>query len=213
MLKPVTFLVCVAAFGAERPIEPPMVSDELIRKAARAGPEPPVGETCEALVGSKHVPINSWIYPALDPLAALGLTPSQAAALRPWTDLACPSQTLEVDEVLRDKADELGDSLADQVRQLVGALGRELEAGNRHSFSTVPQPVSVRNGAIAGPVLNESFHFGQTWSNDFDRPFRRRRNSSPGVSARAGSRCFFASVRAEYEHALGGAPYPLQSGS
>lgn len=39
--------------------------------------------------GSTFVPMDSWIYDALDRLAALGLVPSQISGLRPWTRAEC----------------------------------------------------------------------------------------------------------------------------
>src|SRR5215475_9076132 len=39
--------------------------------------------------GSPYVPLDSWIYPALDRLAAMGLIDSGFAGMRPWTRNEC----------------------------------------------------------------------------------------------------------------------------
>src|SRR5580698_4122857 len=41
------------------------------------------------------VPMDSWVYPALDRLAALGFIPSQIAGLRPWSRAECRRQVEE----------------------------------------------------------------------------------------------------------------------
>src|SRR5205085_2872271 len=69
--------------------------------------------------------------------------------------------------------------------------------------------VYVRNGIIAGPVLSDGYHFGQTVRNDSGRPFGRGWNSVAGFTAHAGSGRFFASVRGEFQHAPGNPAEPL----
>src|SRR2546430_10496720 len=43
------------------------------------------GNSSPANQGSPYVPLDSWIYPALDRLAAMGLIGSGFAAMKPWT--------------------------------------------------------------------------------------------------------------------------------
>src|SRR6266550_1761754 len=49
-------------------------------------------------LGSPYVPLDSWIYPALDRLAGLGLIDSGFAGLRPWTRRECMRQLSEAEE-------------------------------------------------------------------------------------------------------------------
>jgi len=211
MLRLVTFLACAVALVAQQPIKPSMTSDKLMREEARAEPHPTAGETRLAPAGSPYVPIDSWVYPALDRLGALGLIPSQIVGLRPWTRQECHRQAVEAEDTLRDKAAELGDALVGEADGLINALRSEFEAEDVRSSSVVLESVSARNGVIAGTLLNDSQHFGQTWINDFGRPFGRGWNSYAGLSARAVSGRFFAAVRAEYQHAPGRDPYPLHA--
>ena len=163
-----------------------------------ASPVLPGGEGPPAK-GSAYVALDSWIYPALDRLAALGLVPSQISGLRPWTRAECRRQALEAARAL-----ERGPEADDLVRRLVAEL--EDQPGGT---GAVLESVFLRNGAIAGPILNDSLHFGQTWSGDFGRPFGRGWNLDAGFSAHAEAGRFFAAVRGEYQHAPGRDPYPL----
>src|SRR5437016_9933072 len=47
------------------------------------------GNSSPANQGSPYVPLDSWIYPALDRLAAMGLIDSGFAGMRPWTRNKC----------------------------------------------------------------------------------------------------------------------------
>ena len=169
------------------------------------GPAPPpiapLTEPQAAPAGSSYVPMDSWIYGALDRLAALGMIPSQTSGLRPWTRAECRRQLLEAREPSRAAADE--------VAQLIAALGGELDPAKGEGSSVTLESVYFRSGVIAGPVLNDSMHFGQTWIDDSGRPFGRGWNSYAGFTARAESGRFFASVRAEIQHAPGSPADPL----
>jgi membrane-associated phospholipid phosphatase len=155
-------------------------------------------EAGRASEGSSYVPLDSWIYNALDRLAALGLIPSQTSGLRPWTRAECLRQLLEADE--KQSIGPAGTGV------ILAALHRELDVEGATS-SVMVESVWIRSGAIAGPVLNDSMHFGQTWNNDLGRPFGRGWNSDAGFTARARSGRFFGEAQAEYQRAPGEAPY------
>lgn len=154
-----------------------------------------------ASAGSVSVPMDSWIYPALDRLAALGLIPTQTSGLRPWTRAECLRQMLEAEEGL-DALDVVPASpVARAAGPLLSALRREFAVIPSGAPAVVLEAVYLRAGALAGPVLNDSFHFGQTWSNDFGRPFGRGWTGNAGFRLRAESGPFFAYYRGEYQHA------------
>lgn len=164
-----------------------------------------------APAGSSYVPMASWIYPALDRLAALGFVPSQTAGLRPWTREECQRQMREAGERLDDLGDDGNSAVAATARPLLAALHREFDGPAQGQPAIVLDSFYVRNGVIAGPALTDSFHFGQTWSNDFGRPFGRGWNSIEGFTARAESGRYFAFVQGEYQHAPGSDPYSAQT--
>jgi membrane-associated phospholipid phosphatase len=164
-----------------------------------------------AHAGSSYVPMDSWVYQSLDRLAAFGLIPSQTAGLRPWTREECQRQMREADERLDDLAQDGNSAIAEVASPLLTALHREFGGQAEGRPAVVLDSVYMRNGVIAGPALTDSFHFGQTWSNDFGRPFGRGWNSIEGFTTRAESGRFFAFVQGEYQHAPGTDPYSLQT--
>jgi hypothetical protein len=56
--------------------------------------------------GGASVPMDSWMYPALDRLAALGYVPSQIAGVRPWTRAEVRRQVDEASAVAERKGPE-----------------------------------------------------------------------------------------------------------
>lgn len=157
--------------------------------------------------GSSYLPIDSWAYAALDRLASFGLIPSQISGLRPWTRSECLRQTREASGLLADGQGPTGDT-AEEASRLIQALQAELKEDASHSGVEI-HSIYTRNGVIAGAALNDSYYFGQTWNNDYGRPFGRGWNSYQGFTARAWSGRFFGHVNGEMQHAPGRPEKPL----
>jgi hypothetical protein len=153
--------------------------------------------------------MNSWVYEAFDRLAAFGLLPSQSAGLRPWTRAECRRQMMEAGEQVDDIRHSRDAGLLEQARSLLEALHRELDGIDTEGTQVVLDSVYTMNGVIAGPALNDSYHFGETWSNNFGRPFGRGWNSYDGFQAHAESGRFFAYIDGEYQRAPGQPAYSL----
>ena len=49
-------------------------------------------------LASTYVPIESWVYPAFDRLAAEGYLPEAMVSLRPWTRMACTRMLQEAED-------------------------------------------------------------------------------------------------------------------
>ncbi len=158
--------------------------------------------------GSPYVPLDSWIYSALDRLSAVGLIPTQMTGIRPWTRAECLRQVTEADDEIKNALDP-SSSIASMAMPLLAELHHELDEAEPGRAQVVLDTVYVRNGVIAGPVLNNSYHFGQTWINNSGRPFGRGWNADAGFSVRAESGRFFGYFRGEYQHAPGQDAYPL----
>jgi len=158
-------------------------------------------------VGSTNVPMDSWIYPALERLAALGLIPTQNAAIRPWTRQECLRQLHQAQEI-SDRISVSSPRLVAEARRLMTDLDRELSSESTSYQELALESTYARFGTIAGPALNDSFHFGQTWWNDFGRPQGRGSNAIAGFSMRAHYGRFFFYTREEYQHGPGN---PAQS--
>lgn len=158
-------------------------------------------------IGSTNVPMDSWIYPALERLAALGLIPTQNAAIRPWTRQECLRQLHQAQEI-SDRLSTSSPGLVAEARRLMTDLDRELSTESTSYQELALESVYGRYGTIAGPALNDSFHFGQTWWNDFGRPQGRGSNAIVGFSTRAHYGRLFFYAREEYQHSPG---TPVQS--
>ncbi len=163
----------------------------------------PTQQTGPPVQGSMYVPMDSWVYPVLDRLAALGLIPSQISGLRPWTRSECRRQVEEAREAFEDVGEQMSHGIRAEASNLLARLEQEFPAEESTRPSIVLDSLYTRNGVIAGRPLEDSFHFGQTWSNDFGRPFGQGWNSQEGFITRAESGRFFALVRGEYQHAPG----------
>ena len=142
--------------------------------------------------------MDSWIYPALERLAAMGYVPSQNVSIRPWTRQECLRQLREAEDVFGSSA--ANDALDREAEPLIDDLKKELD-GDRDGFTL--ESTYVRVGTIAGPALNDSFHFGQTWRNDYGRRFATGTSGLAGYSVRATSGRFFFHVRQEAQRIPG----------
>ena len=164
--------------------------------------------------GSTYVPVDSWVYPALERLAAWRYINSDFRGMRPWTRTECARLSDEAgenirerirtdQEVLSEAADlqqELAREFAEELRWLGGEKARELAVESLYS----------RVLSMSGPILNDSYHFGQTISNDYGRPARRGTNAIAGGNARASYGPFFGYVWGEYQHSPA-MPSPTQA--
>jgi membrane-associated phospholipid phosphatase len=153
-------------------------------------------------IGSTNVPMDSWIYPALERLAALGFIPTQNAAIRPWTRQECLRQLQQAQE-LADRVSTSQTGLVDEARRLMTDLDRELSEESTTYQELALESAYARYGTIAGPALYDSFHFGQTWWNDFGRPLGRGSSAIAGFSARAHYGRLFFYAREEMQQGPG----------
>jgi hypothetical protein len=154
---------------------------------------------------STYVPLDSWVYPALERLAAMGIIQTQFLGLRPWTRLAVAKMLDEAPGVVDDTA-----GVGQVVGRLRSEFSQELEVeGGQPNESIRLESLYARVMSFSGPPLNDSFHFGQTIINDFGRPYRQGFNSISGFTSRAETGRFAFYVRGEYQHAPDQAAYPL----
>jgi hypothetical protein len=158
-------------------------------------------------MGTTFVELDSWAYPAFDRLAGLGYVHTSLAGLRPWTRMQCARLIEEAGEKLQD-GEIAGDGTSALVNRLRREFSREigLLEGGRNMTANL-ESVYTRAVSISGPALTDGFHFGQTVSYDFGRPFQRGTNGQAGGSFRAAIGPLAIYVRAEYQHAPG-APAP-----
>jgi hypothetical protein len=161
-------------------------------------------------MGSPYVPLDSWVYPALDRLTALGLIHDGFADMRPWTRLECARQIKEagdglVDETAGSEADRLYQSLHNEFAIEIGLL----EGGTNQEVRL--ESAYTRSTEIAGKPLTDGDHFGQTIINDFGRPEERGFNNVTGMSGWAAYGPLTVYVRGEYQYSPFAPPLPLSA--
>jgi hypothetical protein len=164
-------------------------------------PSSPDADMIEASVeGSTYVPVDSWIYPALDRLHALGYVDAAYLGLRPWTRLS-------IAHMLEQSADQIEtDSDNDQARDIYFAVLREVQPDVDRA-GDAPKPhaglesvYSVFRG-ISGTPLRDSFHLGQSIVDDYGRPYEGGFSNYSGFSGRAEAGRFSLYFRGEFQHA------------
>jgi hypothetical protein len=161
-------------------------------------------------MGSPFVPLDSWVYPAVDRLAALGFVNTSISGLKPWTRIECARLAEEAGEALQRNEASNEDAAQLQARlQQEFAYEFGLLDGATNRTANV-ESVYARTVSISGPDLTDSYHFGQTISYDFGRPFERGTNFQSGGSFSASAGPVTLYVRAEYQHAPS-APAPSEA--
>jgi hypothetical protein len=151
--------------------------------------------------GSPYVPLDSWIYPALERLIALDYVETAFLDSKPWTRSECAT-------FLEEAGTRLGEGRpdAEEAQKLYEALHAEFAgdldvlSGDRSRQARL-ESVYTRVTDISGTPLNDSYHFGQTIVNDLGRPYAQGFNSIAGFSGWATTGRFAFYLRGEYQHA------------
>jgi membrane-associated phospholipid phosphatase len=152
-------------------------------------------------MASPYIPIDSWIYPALQRLIALGYMQSNILGMRPWTRMQCARLVEEAGERISDEsfgdagAGKIYAELSAEFQTEIARLDGEANVGAR------VDSVYSRVMGISGTPLRDGYHFGQTIVNDYGRPYWEGVNNVTGLSADAelGPLSFY--IRGEYQHA------------
>lgn len=160
-------------------------------------------------MGSPYVLLDSWVYPALERLAALGYIHSESLSIRPWTRLECARLLAEAAK------HNAGTDAPQLVQQLYGSLSTEFgyESGlmnGERNLDAQLESVYSRFLGISGTPLTDNYHFGQTLLNDYGRPYEEGFNAVDGASGYAMAGPLALYVRGEYQSAPS-APAPTQA--
>jgi len=152
-------------------------------------------------MASPYVPVDSWIYPAIERMIALGYLQSEIVGMRPWTRMACAHLLEDASDKFPDKGVEegsIGKLYATLIKEFAPELKRLEGAPN---VGAQVESIYTGNTGISGTPLRDAFNFGQTIVNDFGRPYWNGYNNATGTTAdaEAGPLSFY--VRAEYQHA------------
>ncbi|HEY4678244.1 MAG TPA: capsule assembly Wzi family protein, partial [Candidatus Angelobacter sp.] len=151
-------------------------------------------------LGSVFVPLDSWIYPELKRLAAMGYIRTQFLGIQPWTREECLRQIQEAEYYAQDP------STPTWIARTIELLKSEFSQDGQHFYSAGIDSVYGRYQKISGVPLRDSYHFGQTLWNDFGRPYDQGNSIITGASGSAVAGRFFFYARGEYQHAPGRGP-------
>jgi hypothetical protein len=159
--------------------------------------------------GSPYVPLDSWVYPAFERLAAMGYVRSEMLGMRPWTRLECARL---LDEA-QDRMDAMEADPPAVALQTYQALETEFRAdlallGGGANRSAELESVYARVTGISGKPLTDEYHFGQTITNDYGRPYAEGTNAVAGFSGWGTMGPLVGYVRAEYQYAPSAPPLP-----
>ncbi len=158
-------------------------------------------------MGSPYVPLDSWVYPAIERLMGLGLIDSGFLAHRPWTRWECARLITEADDHGVDSNAEAGRIYAALQKEFQSEL--DLPTGG---IDAKLESVYTRVTTISGPPLGrggESFDIGQTIINDYGRPNEEGTNAITGFSFYTTAGPWVGYVRGEYQYAPSAPPLPL----
>jgi hypothetical protein len=164
--------------------------------------------TSSANMGSPYVPLDSWVYPAMDRLIAQGFIHSAIVGMRPWTRFECARLVGEAAEVLTNS-----DAGSPQAAKIYASLAHEFSdeisrmAGGENTRARL-ESLSTRVTQISGKPLSQGYHydFGQTMVNDFGRPYQQGFNNVTGFSAWATESYFSVYASGEFQHAPAAPP-------
>jgi membrane-associated phospholipid phosphatase len=155
-----------------------------------------------AYMASAYVPIDSWIYPALERMVAQGFIHEAFLGMRPWTRMQCAEMVQEAESDARYQSED-NDASAAVVRSLHDEFSQELlrMEGSIANLGASLDSVYTRVTGISGTPLRDGYHFGQTMIDDFGRPYGQGMNAVAGASVRAEAGPFAFYVRGEYQQA------------
>jgi hypothetical protein len=150
---------------------------------------------------SPFVPLDSWVYPAIERLAAEGYIDTMFLGSRPWTRVECARLVQQAGDRLEsaDPATSLPERLYEQLYAEFHHDMQAIENGGENLGKI--ESLYTNSTEIAGTPLNDSYHFGQTIINNFGRPYEQGYNSDDGFSAWAADGRYVIYVRGEYQHA------------
>jgi len=161
-----------------------------------------------SFAASSAVPLDSWVYPAIDRLTALGYAPSAMQGMRPWTRLQCARLVEEAQGVLDAEADAVDPDALQIVERLRLEFLYEIALLHGSPNRSVGLTDSYeRITEIAGPPLRDSFHFGQTIYDDFGRPYGQGYNSISGAQFHGEYGPFSAVLRGDFQQSRSLFPY------
>jgi membrane-associated phospholipid phosphatase len=151
-------------------------------------------------MSSPYVPPDSWVYPLFDRLIAVGVIKTGYQGIRPWTRMECARLLEEAEEQMNADGAEGGATAkiyAELSREFSPELSRLNGAAN---VGLSLDSVYARATQISGTPLTDGYHFAQTITNDYGRPYSSGFNSISGFTAHAVAGPLSFSLQGEVQH-------------
>lgn len=151
-------------------------------------------------LGSPYIPMDSWIYPATLRLYSLGYLNTAFLSLRPWTRRSLLHMLELSEDDIRSDDNEQALEILDKLEY---ALRDEPSFTSIYKRGLVYGVDSAYVGArvVGGTVLRDSWHLGQSFNNDYGRPYFNGFNTYDGISTITELGPFSLHIRGEYQHA------------
>lgn len=137
----------------------------------------------------------------------MGYLDTMFLGMRPWTRQSALHMLLKSKDKIVNSNDEQAQEL---LAKLLDELSTELPApGTARGAVYGVQSAYTRMMGISGTTLRDSYHLGQTISNDYGRPYQPGFNNVTGFSTANEWGRFSLYLRGEYQHAPSATGYPL----
>jgi hypothetical protein len=198
-------LFAVDSTSAEQPAAAPAAAQQV------NGPgQDRDASVCEpSQLGSPYIPVDSWVYPAVWRLYALGYLDTVYLGMRPYTRASLQHMLEQTEAHIQD-----GDpsSAGDEAQGIYESLSHELQLDEQgpcgaHKGNTRLESIYSIERGISGTPLRDSFHLGSTIINDYARPYQAGFNDYSGASGYASAGRFQIYARGEFQGAPSGAGY------
>jgi hypothetical protein len=150
------------------------------------------GDNASMDASSTYIELDSWVYPAIERLAAQGVIRYTFMGLRPWTRRA-------INKMLGDASPS-----SESSEKLVQAIKEELLRGVALGSDQLGKDIFIENiyhrtQFINGTPVNDSYHFGQSLIDDFGRRYGQGWQLITGFETRAEHGRLSLFVRGEYQ--------------
>jgi hypothetical protein len=155
--------------------------------------------------GSTYIPVDSWIYPAMNQLYGMGFVDTMFLGMKPYTRQSVVHMLQDSQPDIMNSNNELAKEI---LAKLLADLGPDVPSGIEPRGTVYGlRSAYTRFMGISGTTLRDSFHLGQTINNDYGRPYQTGFNNITGFSSVNEAGRFSLYVRGEYQHSPGGSGY------
>jgi hypothetical protein len=196
--------VTAAAYGNPETPSPAIDTPRQALDTTQLGaPVSPIG--FESRQGSTYIPLDSWVYPQMMRLYSMGFANTMYLGQRPWTRES-------VVHMLELSADDIYNSENDQAIETYQAIRQYLEPGyavTKDASLLQVNTTYTRLMGIGGSTLRDSYHVGETLTNDYGRPYEPGFNSITGFSTTSQYGRFSLEFRGEYQQSPSATGYTL----